>query len=165
VSCATRRPCCRRVRRKPPRNAGNLYRKFAPGNAMNRKSTKTIGKHGEVVEKPLYKCEGLMHVAAWCTGAPHRSSRRSGNTPLTCRLARPLRPMSHLRFRRASLTRDFDAHRIEQRSIPRTSRATVRRAMTQRATRPVTLVTLTSDPLSQVKVARLCRRCDIGLMQ
>ena len=42
-------------------------------------------------------------------------------------------------------------------------RATVRRAMTQRAIRPVTLATLTSDPLSRVKVARLCRRCDIGL--
>jgi len=35
--------------------------------------------------------------------------------------------------------------------------------MTQRATRPVTLATLTRDPLSRVKVARLCRRCDIGL--
>jgi len=32
---------------------------------MNR-NIKTIGKHEEVVEKPLYKCisEGLMHVAA-----------------------------------------------------------------------------------------------------
>jgi len=36
----------------------------------------------------------------------------------------------------------------------------VRRAMTQRATRPVTLATLT-----RVKVARLCRRCDIGLTE
>jgi len=34
---------------------------------VNRKNTKTIGKHGEVVEKPLYKCisEGLMHATAW----------------------------------------------------------------------------------------------------
>jgi len=39
--------------------------------------------------------------------------------------------MSHLRFFRAS-----KSHKIEQRSIPKTSRATVRRAMTQRATRP-----------------------------
>ena len=39
----------------------------------------------------------------------------------------------------------------------------MRRAMTQRAIRPVTLATLTRDPLSRVKVARLCRRCDIGL--
>ena len=37
---------------------------------MNRKST--IDKHGEVVEKPLYKCisEGLTHVTAWCHGTP-----------------------------------------------------------------------------------------------
>jgi len=62
----------------------------------------------------------------------------------------------------AILSRVFDAllwcasksHRIQQRSIPKTSRATVRRAMTKRATRPVTLVTLTCDPLSRVKVAR-----------
>ena len=55
----------------------------------------------------------------------------------------------------ATKSRDFDArlrrasksHRIEQRSIPKTSRATVRRAMTQRATRSVTLATLTRDPL------------------
>jgi len=56
----------------------------------------------------------------------------------------------------AILSRDFDArerdsdarqsHRIEQRSIPKTSRATVRRAMMQRATSPVTLATLTRDP-------------------
>jgi len=45
--------------------------------------------------------------------------------------------MSRLRFCRATLTRDSD-----QCSIPKTSRATVRRAMTQRATRPVTLATL-----------------------
>jgi len=42
----------------------------------------------------------------------------------------------------AILSRDFDTRLIEQRSIPKTSRATVRRAMTQRATRPVTLATL-----------------------
>jgi len=37
-----------------------------------KKNTKTIGKHGEVVEKPLYKCisEGLMHVSAWYHGIP-----------------------------------------------------------------------------------------------
>ena len=56
----------------------------------------------------------------------------------------------------AILSRDFDArerdsdarqsHRIKQRSIPKTSRAIVRRAMMQRATRPVTLATLTRDP-------------------
>ena len=45
--------------------------------------------------------------------------------------------MSHMRFCRASLTRDSDA-----RQIPKTSRATVRRAMTQRTTRPATLATL-----------------------
>ena len=40
---------------------------------MNRKNTKTIREHGEVVEKKtLYKCisEGLMHVAAWYHGTP-----------------------------------------------------------------------------------------------
>ena len=71
----------------------------------------------------------------------------------------------------AILSRVFDArlwrasksHRIEQRSVPKTSRATVRRSMTQRATRSVTLATLTRDPLSRVSVARLCRRCGIGL--
>jgi len=66
--------------------------------------------------------------------------------------------MSHLRFCRAS-----KSHRIEQRSIPRTSRATVRLAMMQRVICPVTLATLRRDPLSRVKVARDCRRCDIGL--
>ena len=45
-----------------------------------------------------------------------------------------------------------------QRSILKTGRATVRRAMTQRATRHVTL-----GDLSRVKVARLCAWCDIGL--
>ena len=61
--------------------------------------------------------------------------------------------------------RASESHRIEQRSIPKPkkSRATVRRAMTQRAARPVTLATLKRDTLSRVKVAaRLCRRCDIG---
>jgi len=71
--------------------------------------------------------------------------------------------MSHLRFCRASLTRDKIAgHRIEQRCIRKTSRATVRLATTQRATRPVILET-DARPLSRVKVARLRRRCDIGL--
>jgi len=39
---------------------------------VNRKNTKTIGKHGQVVEKQLYKCisEVLMHVAAWYHGTP-----------------------------------------------------------------------------------------------
>jgi len=37
-------------------------------------------------------------------------------------------------------------HRTEQPFIPKTSRATVRRVMTQRATRPVTLATLTRHP-------------------
>ena len=46
-----------------------------------------------------------------------------------------LRPMSHLQLCRASL---------------KTSRATVRRAMTQRATRPVTLATLTRDFVARV---------------
>jgi len=33
-------------------------------NAVNIKNTKTVGKHGEVVEKPLYKCigEGLIYL-------------------------------------------------------------------------------------------------------
>jgi len=36
------------------------------GNAVNRHKSKTIGKHGEIVEKPFHKCisEGSMHVAA-----------------------------------------------------------------------------------------------------
>jgi len=35
-------------------------------------NAKTVGKHVEVVEKPLYKCisEGLIHVAAWYHGNP-----------------------------------------------------------------------------------------------
>jgi len=55
---------------------------------VNRNNTKTIGKHGEVVEKPLYKCisEGLMQVAAWFHGTPEQSSRYSANKFL---LARP----------------------------------------------------------------------------
>jgi len=66
-------------------------------NSVNRKrnKSKTIGKHGEVVEKPLYKSisEGLMHVAAYSiTGPPNQSSRNSGSK---FRLARPLtRPNS-----------------------------------------------------------------------
>ena len=33
-------------------------------------NSETIGKHGEVVKKTLYKCisKGLMHVAAWYHG-------------------------------------------------------------------------------------------------
>ena len=56
---------------------------------MNRKNAKTIGKHGEVVEKPLYKCisEVLMHVAQWYHWTPEQSSRNSGNK---FRLASPL---------------------------------------------------------------------------
>jgi len=52
--------------------------------------------------------------------------------------------MSHLRFCFASLTRVKVAQNRE-RSIPKTSRATVRRDMTQRAIYPVTLATLTRD--------------------
>jgi len=39
---------------------------------VNTNNIKTVGKHGEVVEKPLHKCisEGLMHVAAWYHGTP-----------------------------------------------------------------------------------------------
>ena len=62
----------------------------------------------------------------------------------------------------AHLWRASKWHRTERRSIPRTSR--VRRAMMQRAICPVTLTTLTRDPLSRVKITRLCRRCDIGLI-
>jgi len=61
-----------------------------------------------------------------------------------------VRQMSHMRFCRATLTRDADARQsricIKQRCISKTSRATVRRATTQRATRPVTLATLTRHP-------------------
>jgi len=60
------------------------------GNAVNRKNTKSdIGKHREVVEKPLYKCisERLMHVVAWYHGTPDRSSGNLGNK---YRLARPV---------------------------------------------------------------------------
>jgi len=71
MSRPTRRPCCRR---ELPRDAGHLYRKLAPntrGNAVNRNESKTIRKHRELVEKPLYKCisEGLMHVSA-CIAVP-----------------------------------------------------------------------------------------------
>jgi len=50
------------------------------GQAVNRKNTKTVDKHGEVVEKPLYKyvSEELMHFAAWCDGTADQSSRNSG---------------------------------------------------------------------------------------
>ena len=49
MSCATRRPCCRR---ELPRDAGHLYRNdLIRGNAVNRNNSKTIGKHGEVVEQ------------------------------------------------------------------------------------------------------------------
>jgi len=39
---------------------------------VNRKNTKTTGKHAEVVEKPLFKCisKGLMHITAWYDGTP-----------------------------------------------------------------------------------------------
>jgi len=39
---------------------------------VNKNKSKTIGKHGKVVEKPVYMCinEGLMHVAAWYHGTP-----------------------------------------------------------------------------------------------
>jgi len=50
---------------------------------VNRKNTKTIGKHRKVVEKTTlaYKCisEGRMRVAAWYHGTPDQSSRNSGN--------------------------------------------------------------------------------------
>ena len=53
---------------------GTLVQKActSSGIAVNRKNTKTIGRHEEIVEKPLYKCisEGLMHVAAWYDGTP-----------------------------------------------------------------------------------------------
>jgi len=52
-----------------------LYKKLRliPGQRKNRNKAKTVDKHAEVIEKPLYKCisEGLMHVAAWyITGLP-----------------------------------------------------------------------------------------------
>jgi len=42
------------------------------GNALNWNKSKTVGKYGEVVEKPLYNCisERLMHVATWYHGTP-----------------------------------------------------------------------------------------------
>jgi len=48
---------------------------------VNRKNTKTIGKHWKVVEKPLYNSinEGLIHVAAWYHGTPDKSTQNSGN--------------------------------------------------------------------------------------
>jgi len=61
----------------------------------------------------------------------------------------------------AILSRNWCAsksHRIEQPSIPKTSHAAVQFAMTQCATRPVTLGTLTC-----IKVSRLCHSCYIGL--
>jgi len=70
IAIITRKACCHR---ELPQDAGHLYRKFPPsGNALNRNNTETIGKHGKVVEKPLYKCisEGLMHVTAWYHGTP-----------------------------------------------------------------------------------------------
>jgi len=40
--------------------------RLSSGNAVNRNNTKTIGKHEEVVDTPLYKCtsEVLIHLAA-----------------------------------------------------------------------------------------------------
>jgi len=56
---------------------------------VNTKNTKTIGKHGEVVEKTLYKCtsEGMMHVAAWYHGTPGPKFTNVWNK---FRLVRPL---------------------------------------------------------------------------
>ena len=52
------------------------------GNAVNKnKSTcKTIGKHGEIVEKPIYKCisDRLMYVAAWYHGTPRLQFTKFG---------------------------------------------------------------------------------------
>jgi len=42
------------------------------GNAVNKNNTKTISKHQELVEKPLYKCisEGLIRAQHGITGLP-----------------------------------------------------------------------------------------------
>jgi len=47
---------------------------------VNKNNTKTIGQHGEFVEKTLYKCisEGLMHVAAWYHGMPEPKFTKFG---------------------------------------------------------------------------------------
>ena len=64
----TRRPCCRE---EPTQDVGfckALVQKalrLILGHALNSKNTKTIGKHREVVDEPLYK---VYHVAAWCHG-------------------------------------------------------------------------------------------------
>jgi len=65
---------------------------------VNRKNTKTIGKHREVVEKPLCMCisEILMHVAALYRGTPDQSSRNSRNK---FRLARPPRLQNFVALR------------------------------------------------------------------
>jgi len=88
----TRRPCCRR---EPPRDAGHLYRRLAPNPGAThlrneyKNNNKAIGKHREVVEKPLTS----VSVKDWCmsphgiTGPSDQSSQTSGNM---CRFVRPL---------------------------------------------------------------------------
>ena len=58
----------------------SLHLVHSSGNAVNRKNIKTIGKHKEVVEKPLYKriSEGLMHVAEWHHGTPGQKFTKFG---------------------------------------------------------------------------------------
>jgi len=55
---------------------------------VNRNKPKTIGKRGEVVEKPLDNCIGeeLMHVATWYHGTAGPKFTKFGNK---FRLARP----------------------------------------------------------------------------
>ena len=77
VLVITRRPCCRR---EPPRDAGHSCGKLAPNPGAThwrseyRNNTKPIGKHREVVEKPLtgvsVKDWCMSPVAAWYHGSP-----------------------------------------------------------------------------------------------
>ena len=78
-----------------PRDAGFVQKActFSSRNTVNINKSKTIGKHGKVAKKPLYKCisEGLMHGT---TGSPHHGIRRN-----KLRLARPLTRLNFVALR------------------------------------------------------------------
>ena len=61
-----RRPCCHRESHTM-RGACTESLHLIIGQCSEIRKNSLIGKHGEVVEKTLYKCinERLMHVAAW----------------------------------------------------------------------------------------------------
>jgi len=100
---------------------------------------------------------GRSDTARVLTSAVRHSARQCCASPV-------FTPMSHLRFCRTSLTHDSDAHqsRIEWSSAVLYSENESRDCATRHDATCDTPCH-TCDPLSRVKVAQLCRRCDIGL--